>query len=67
MDSVFGGLRVVDFSAGMAGPMAAGIMADYGAEVIKVFAASTPGTAGSDRWCWTSRSPTIAIRRSPWL
>lgn len=34
--TVFGGLRVVDFSQGMAGPLAGAIMADNGADVIKV-------------------------------
>jgi crotonobetainyl-CoA:carnitine CoA-transferase CaiB-like acyl-CoA transferase len=34
--SVFGGLRVVELAGGMAGPMAGMILADHGADVIKV-------------------------------
>jgi crotonobetainyl-CoA:carnitine CoA-transferase CaiB-like acyl-CoA transferase len=34
--SVFGGLRVVDFSQGMAGPLATMVLADHGADVVKV-------------------------------
>ncbi|HYI60599.1 MAG TPA: CoA transferase [Acidimicrobiales bacterium] len=36
MASVFGGLRVVELAQGMAGPLATGVMADHGAEVVKV-------------------------------
>lgn len=36
MPEVFEQLRVVDFSQGMAGPLAGMVMADYGADVIKV-------------------------------
>ncbi len=49
MASLFGGLRVVEIGQGMAVPMAGGIMADHGAEVIKVeppggdWARSLPG------------------------
>ena len=36
MESVFSGIRVVDLSQGMAGAMAAMVLADNGAEVVKV-------------------------------
>ena len=36
MQSVFQGLKVLDVGSWIAGPVAATIMADYGAEVIKI-------------------------------
>lgn len=36
MEQIFGGLRVVEFAEGMAGPMAGMILADNGAQVVKV-------------------------------
>ena len=35
-DSIFSGLKVVDFSSFVAGPAAAVILSDFGAEVVKV-------------------------------
>src|SRR5689334_2285294 len=35
-DSALGGLRVLDLSQGIAGPLAAMLMADFGADVVKV-------------------------------
>ena len=35
-DNVFSGLKVVDFASFIAGPSAAVILSDFGAEVIKV-------------------------------
>ncbi len=34
--SAYSGIRIVDFSAGVAGPMAAMLLGDFGAEVVKV-------------------------------
>src|SRR5438552_1747591 len=36
MSGVFEGLRVYDFSQGIAGPMASGLLAQFGADVVKV-------------------------------
>lgn len=36
MPQIFEGIRVIDFSQGMAGPLAAMIMADFGADVIRL-------------------------------
>jgi crotonobetainyl-CoA:carnitine CoA-transferase CaiB-like acyl-CoA transferase len=36
MDSALGGLRVLELASGIAGPMAAMLLADFGAEVVKV-------------------------------
>lgn len=36
MGNMFAGLRVVDFSSNVAGPFSTALMADFGAEVIKI-------------------------------
>lgn len=36
MSTIFNGIRVLDFTSNLAGPGSAAIMADYGAEVIKI-------------------------------
>ena len=43
-DNIFSGLKVVDFASFIAGPSAAVILSDFGADVIKVEPpAVTPG------------------------
>ena len=62
MPSVFEGLRVVDLSEGMAGAMAAMVLADYGADVIKV--RSPAGEIGRSRpgsHMWNRGKISIAI------
>ena len=36
IDNIFSGLKVVDLASFIAGPVAAGILSDFGADVIKV-------------------------------
>ena len=36
MSKLFEGIKVLDFSNNLAGPYAAGILADFGADVIKI-------------------------------
>jgi len=51
--SAFEGIRIVDFTQGLAGPMATMMLADFGAEVIKV---EPPGGDRAQHepgyWCW---------------
>ena len=44
-DNIFSGLKVVDLASFIAGPGAAVILSDYGADVVKVFPASALGGA----------------------
>jgi len=80
MQSVFQGLKVLDVGSWIAGPVAATIMADYGAEVIKIempgvgdqyrFLSETPGVPDADaNYCWqmdarNKRSLTLNLKRA---
>src|ERR1700747_3029068 len=68
-DGLLSGLRVIDCGTYVAGPAAATVMSDFGAEVIKMerpgggdlwrLFSKLPGTAKSELdWCWvlTSRN-----------
>ncbi|GAB3527849.1 CoA transferase [Phytohabitans suffuscus] len=47
MSGVLAGIRVVDFGHHVAGPLAALLLADNGADVVRV---DRPGAAGGDQW-----------------
>ena len=80
MQSVFQGLKVLDVGSWIAGPVAATIMADYGAEVIKIempgvgdqyrLLSETPGVPDGDaNYCWqmdarNKRSLTLNLKRA---
>jgi len=80
MQSVFQGLKVLDVGSWIAGPVAATIMADYGAEVIKIempgvgdqyrLLSATPGVPDADaNYCWqmdarNKRSLTLNLKRA---
>ena len=80
MQSVFQGLKVLDVGSWIAGPVAATIMADYGAEVIKIempgvgdqyrLLSETPGVPDADaNYCWqmdarNKRSLTLNLKRA---
>lgn len=60
--SAFSGFRVIDFCQGIAGPMATMLLADFGAEVIKV------EPPGGDRmrehpgfWCWNRNKRVVTL------
>ena len=59
-DNIFSGLKVVDFSSFIAGPGAAVILADFGAEVIKV----EPPTG--DSWRYGNKLPIEPIADEPY-
>jgi len=50
-DNIFSGLKVVDLASFIAGPSAAVILSDFGADVIKV----EPPLATCGEWCTRSR------------
>lgn len=60
--SAFAGLRVIDFTQGIAGPMATMFLADFGAEVVKVEppegdrAREHPGY-----WCWNRNKLRVCL------
>ena len=56
MAGVLDGIRVIDFGRYIAGPFATAIMADMGAEVIRVEKLTGAKTATSRRWK-TARAP----------
>ena len=58
-DNIFSGLKVVDFASFIAGPSAAVILSDFGADVIKV----EPPTG--DMWRMATRYRRSRKRRTP--
>ncbi len=56
-EGLLSGMRVVDFSMGWAGPLATRILADFGAEVVKIEAGRYP-----DWWRGTDWSPEAIAR-----
>ena len=71
-DKPFAGLKVVDVSQGVAGPYCAMLLAQYGANVIKV---EPPGVGDwAAIWAWSTATsapircrPTWASAASPWI
>lgn len=64
MVSTLGGLRVIDCSDGVAGPMAAMLLADFGADVIKIESPDgdpARGGAGFPAWNRNKRGITIDL------
>src|SRR5260221_8021617 len=59
-DNIFSGLKVVDFSSFLAGPIAAVILAEYGADVIKV------EPPGGDMWRIGNKLPPEPQSRTPY-
>ncbi len=67
MASVLEGLRVLDLSSGVAGPITGMLLADHGADVIKVEPPGGDpfrGTAGYDVWLRGRRSAELDLRDS---
>ena len=65
MASVFEGIRVLDLSSGVAGPIAGMLLADHGADVIKVEPPGGDpfrGSAGYDVWLRGRRSAELDLR-----
>jgi crotonobetainyl-CoA:carnitine CoA-transferase CaiB-like acyl-CoA transferase len=58
-DNIFSGLKVVDLASFIAGPGAAVILSDFGAEVIKVEPPS------GDYWRHGNKIPPQPLRRMP--
>ena len=65
MASVLEGVRVLDLSSGIAGPMAGMLLADHGADVVKVEPPGGDplrGTAGYDVWLRGRRSAELDLK-----
>src|SRR6188474_421317 len=50
MSGILDGVRVVDASTGVAGPITAMLLADHGADVVRVEAPGTADTSGDVVW-----------------
>jgi crotonobetainyl-CoA:carnitine CoA-transferase CaiB-like acyl-CoA transferase len=62
MNQALEGLRVLDFTQGMAGPLATMILADYGAEVIRVeTTAENPPWADAPSLIWNRGKKSVAL------
>ena len=60
--SAFDGVRVVDFSQGVAGPMATMLLADFGADVIKVEPPDGDRLRGHPGyWCWNRNKRRVRL------
>src|ERR1700682_4895741 len=65
MASVLSGIRVLDLSWGVAGPVAGMLLADHGAEVVKIEPPGGDpfrGSPGYDTWLRGRRSATLDLR-----
>ena len=65
MTSVLDGVRVLDLSWGVAGPIAGMLLADHGADVVKVEPPGGDpfrGTPGYDAWLRGRRSVELDLR-----
>ena len=69
------GLRVIDFGQYVAGPGAAMILADQGADVVRIEPPGGPQcnprpmpftTEASAAWCWTSKREKVSRPLSRW-
>jgi crotonobetainyl-CoA:carnitine CoA-transferase CaiB-like acyl-CoA transferase len=65
MSSAFSGIRIVDCSTGIAGPMATMLLADFGAEVLKVEPPSgDPAKDNPGYWCWSRGKQRVTVDTS---
>ncbi|MEP6870685.1 MAG: CoA transferase [Anaerolineaceae bacterium] len=60
--TAFGGLRVLDFSEGISGPMAAMLIGDFGAEVVKIEGAARDRLAEHPGYlCWNRNKKRLKL------
>ena len=63
IDNIFSGLKVVDLASFIAGPSAAVILSDFGADVVKV---EPPDRRPLENWCTSSRRNRKPNDAYPW-